>query len=728
MSKILGLRLPASGGTTVSVPPASLDLVPAFAALAERAKGATELLTGAVQILAAALPFSRVLILDCAGSPLAVREAAGAGWGGAGPQALGAALLALPQFTVPQLDWRLGGGVEPESQTGCTIDPLNGSALRALNTALAGAGQADPSAAAVVLWCPLRGHGIGALLAAPDPARSLSAQDESLLRAVFAILGTALGFVLRKRHYARRLKQVRRAKMAWQGTVDALPQIVCVLDPDGTVTRANRAVETWGLGSVTNLGFGKLHELLHPGCRDAECGLATRLSQALANCQGSDGHQFEYADPVLGRELRIRIGRAKGAGAGDAGRPCARRFAVVEDLTHEQIARRRTLRQNRELRRTLEQHSEALSATHEDLRAATSKLADTQVELEETRRRHRLVLENTNAGLLMVTEGRVAYCNARFEELLGYARGALLGAAMQDLLPPGCLAPKVLLGPDGEPAAPQERVCEARRRDGESLWLRISEVGFVSDGEQARFVTAINVTEQILAEQAILASGRKLQSLSRCLISTQEDERKRIAGDLHDGIGQGLSLLKLMLQNLAADRRQAGDEGAADSLRACVDRTQEVIEDVRRLSMDLRPAVLDSGGILLALTRLCREVGQLKRGLAVHLETRVTESEIQEDLKIHLFRIVQESLNNVIKHAGARNVWVRLRRTDTGLKLEIDDDGVGFDLAEMEAPARGLGLSSIKQRASLHQGLLQIASEPGRGTRLCAVWAGSART
>jgi PAS domain S-box-containing protein len=698
-----------------------LDLIQAFARLAQRSQSAEALLGGAARLLASSLPFSRVLVMDCAGSPPAAREAAGIGWAGAGARSLAAALLDLPGVLPGDAGVGAGAGRPGE----WAIKVLRGAALRELNEALAKAGQTGPIGAALTLWYPLRkDHGLAALLAAPERVRGLSPQELSLFPAAFSILGTALGFVLRKRHYARRLRQVRRAKIAWEGTVDALPQIVCVLDADGVVTRVNRAVETWGLGSVTSPSFGNLHELLHPGCSDAACGLAARLTLALSDCQAPDGHQFEYADAALGRELRIKIGCAKGSGVKDAGKPCARRFAVIEDLTLEQLARRRALRQNRELRRTLEQHSEALSASHAHLRAATSQLADTQVELEETRRRHRLVLENTNAGLLMVTEGRVAYCNGRFEELLGYAKGELAGAEMKDLLPPGCLAPQALLGPDGEPAQPQERVCEARRRDGSTLWLRISEVGFVAAGEQVRFITVTNVNDQILAEQAIRSSRRTLQRLSRSLISTQEEERKRIAGDLHDGIGQGLSVLKLMLQNLAADQDEVGDERLAGQLLAAVHKAQEMIEDVRRLSMDLRPAILDSGGVLLALTRLCREVGQLKRGLAVHLETRVQESDVDEALKIHLFRIVQEALNNVIKHAGARNVRVRLDRTDTGLKLEIEDDGVGFDLAQMQAPARGLGLSSMKQRASLQGGVLQITSQPGQGTTLCALWGG----
>jgi two-component system sensor histidine kinase UhpB len=95
---------------------------------------------------------------------------------------------------------------------------------------------------------------------------------------------------------------------------------------------------------------------------------------------------------------------------------------------------------------------------------------------------------------------------------------------------------------------------------------------------------------------------------------------------------------------------------------------------------------------------------------------------VHDALKIHVFRIVQEALNNIIRHAHPTNVWVRLDRCETGLRLTIRDDGVGFDAAEMGNAGRGLGLSSMRQRASLYSGTLTIESEHGRGTTICAIW------
>lgn len=699
-------------------PPESRDLVAAFAVLARRSKSVNALLSGAAQLLSSVSAYERVLVLDCAGRTSVVRDTGGVGWVGGAGRSLGAALLALPDFRIGE---SAGAGVDGSAD--CEIRALDGAGLQALNEALVMAGESD-AAAGLTVWYPLRGHGgVAALMVAREPAGALGAGDRAVLRSAFSILGTALSFATRTRRYARRLKQIRRAKVAWELTVDALPQIVCVLDRDGTVIRANRAIESWGLGSVVQPSFPGLHRLLHPRCGDAQCGLKSRLDLAISDWRVGEEQQFEHVDPQLGRELRVTLGCARPSSGQQSGSACTNRFAVIEDLAKERRSGRRAVRLSRELRHSLELHNQALSVTHEDLRAAVSKLADTRVELEEMRRRHRLVLEHTDAGLLMVTEGQVSYCNARFEALLGYAEGELQGARLQDLIGSGGLAPEILGGGSQQSTSPQKRICEITRPDGVSLWLWISEAGFDDGtGQQTRFITVTDVTERVVAEQAVLASRRKLQGLSRSLLSSQEDERKRVAGELHDGVGQGLTLLKLMLQNLEADQMEPGAADLPARLRVCIDKTQEMIEEVRRVSMALRPAILDTGGILLALQRLSREAGEMKRDLAVHLEIGVRERDIQGSLKIHLFRIVQEALNNVVKHAGARNVWIRLCRSEAGLALEIEDDGVGFDPAGLTGPARGLGLSSMKQRANLHHGDLQITSQPGQGTRLRVLW------
>ncbi|MFY9974857.1 MAG: hypothetical protein WAK53_11415, partial [Chromatiaceae bacterium] len=170
------------------------------------------------------LAYERVLVLDCAGRAPVVRDAGGVGWVGGAGRSLGETLLALPNFRAGA---RAGAAVEGSAE--CEIREFDGAGLGALNGALVMAGEADTAAAALTCWYPLRGHGgVAAVLAAREPLGALGVQDRAILRSAFAILGTALSFATRTRRYARRLKQIRRAKVAWELTVDALPQIVCV--------------------------------------------------------------------------------------------------------------------------------------------------------------------------------------------------------------------------------------------------------------------------------------------------------------------------------------------------------------------------------------------------------------------------------------------------------------------------------------------------------------------
>ena len=678
-----------------------------------------ELLAEAARAIGEGLGCPNVLVVDRVARSFACRYTAGSGWGGASSQRLGAVLDLLigegPGRAVPAR----GSG-----RHHCQVARLDRIDLERLNHQLGALGRVEALGAAWRLEMPLRGHGLIALLAWPQTAREPDDADVCAASILVTMLATALETALRKRAVARRLSQIRRAKAAWEGTVDALPDIVCVLDARGLVTRANRAIETWGLGSVTSTAFGTLHDLLHPGCTQADCGLKGRLDEVRTPGSTAGVQEVEHADPLLGRHLRVKIGRVHATGSPD--RPVARGplYVVVQDISREKRAQQRAIKITEHLRRDLEHNSVALSTTYNDLRNATSKLATLELELVETRRRHRLVLENASVGLLMVRCGKIVYANRRFEEILDLPRGGLVGATIEgaasaDGAPLGWL--RLADGFDRD--HPQERVVHTTRPDGSALWVRCSAVGVSGRAVQrTQFVTLIDVTEQILAQRAARISGQKLQRLTHSLIASQEAERKRIAGDLHDGIGQGLTAVKLTLQNLVAEARPDPDGPAADVLGACIHKTQEMMDEVRRIAMALRPTIIDTGGVLLALDRLCRELAEVARGLEVHRAIGVTEGDIPDAIKIHVFRVAQEALNNVLKHAQASNVWMHLELRNGALWLAIRDDGVGFDPAEVDTRPAGLGLSGMKQRVRLHDGDLRIRSRSGAGTTLVAVW------
>jgi len=216
--------------------------------------------------------------------------------------------------------------------------------------------------------------------------------------------------------------------------------------------------------------------------------------------------------------------------------------------------------------------------------------------------------------------------------------------------------------------------------------------------------------------------GNDADDLAQMLLSAQEDERRKIAADLHDGIGQCLSAVQFAMGGLGQqirDRLTAAEADKYDRLLRTVARS---IEEVRRLSMDLRPPMLDDLGVVSAIDWFCAETRQLFPQIDVVQELSADENAIADPAKIAIFRIVQEACNNACKHSGGKRLRVFLETDAETVWLEVADDGVGFDPASMRRAFAGSGLGSMRQRASLTNGRLVVRSRPGAGTRIIAAW------
>ncbi len=225
-----------------------------------------------------------------------------------------------------------------------------------------------------------------------------------------------------------------------------------------------------------------------------------------------------------------------------------------------------------------------------------------------------------------------------------------------------------------------------------------------------------------------VSSGRQqseLLQLSAQLLEAQESERRRIATDLHDVLGQSLTVIKLLLDEsvmlLAANETRS----AAESLQQVKLKVKDAFEELRSVSMNLRPAIIDDLGILATLSWFFREFETACQGIKVERFFGIEEEGIPIPLKIIIFRIVQEATNNIAKHANASHVRVSLKRTGNTLHLSINDDGDGFDPAgagKSRPFGKGLGLLSMKERAELSGGTYAIESRVGEGTRIDVSW------
>jgi two-component system NarL family sensor kinase len=207
----------------------------------------------------------------------------------------------------------------------------------------------------------------------------------------------------------------------------------------------------------------------------------------------------------------------------------------------------------------------------------------------------------------------------------------------------------------------------------------------------------------------------RFRSVSQGILRVQEAERGRLSRELHDGVGQALTALKMQIELLA---RTAGREGAphAEPLGELVAVADAALQEVRQISHLLRPQMLDDLGLLPTLRWLARSWGQ-RANLEVRVQYEGDEERLPPDLETLVYRLVQEALTNAAKHAGAPLVEVDLRRDLAMVTVEVRDQGRGFDLAgEGAGDTRGFGLRGLRDRVQLFGGQLVVHSAPGRGT------------
>jgi signal transduction histidine kinase len=216
------------------------------------------------------------------------------------------------------------------------------------------------------------------------------------------------------------------------------------------------------------------------------------------------------------------------------------------------------------------------------------------------------------------------------------------------------------------------------------------------------------------------AHAHRRQLLEQILVA-QEDERRRIARELHDEIGQGLTALVLQLSAAESALPEAGPvRPQLETIRA---QTSEMIGNVRRLMLDLRPAVLDDLGFIPAI-RWCVEAHLTPAGIdqQIAISGMDEHDRLPRRLELVTFRLAQEAITNVVRHAGARHVVISLARAAGALEIAVEDDGRGFEVEPLAVPngGRGWGLAGMRERVELLGGTLSVTSAPQRGTR---VWA-----
>jgi signal transduction histidine kinase len=230
-------------------------------------------------------------------------------------------------------------------------------------------------------------------------------------------------------------------------------------------------------------------------------------------------------------------------------------------------------------------------------------------------------------------------------------------------------------------------------------------------------------TQQLKAVEEQTAAQEHVANLLRKVVTAQEDERGRIARNLHDQLGQRLTALRLSLERVQKELAQHDVSG--EEIERALNLTKMIDADIGFLSWELRPAVLDHLGLGVALPRYAREWSE-HYGIEVACKCDAFQGgRLTHESEVALYRIAQEALTNVAKHAHASRVDVLLENRDDSVILVIEDDGVGFDTTDESVTQRGIGLLGMRERAALIGATFQLESKPGEGTSIFVRYAGT---
>jgi two-component system CheB/CheR fusion protein len=331
-------------------------------------------------------------------------------------------------------------------------------------------------------------------------------------------------------------------------------------------------------------------------------------------------------------------------------------------------------------------------------------------------------LLDISGALIVILDpaGRIVAFNHACQEKSGYSLREVKGRTFWDfLLPPEEVdeaksAFARILG-DAGPKSTYERTWIGK--DGSRRVIASSSIGRCgADGAVRQIIsTGIDITPRKLAQDALRRSEEQLRRLMADLITTQEEERKRVARELHDDMNQRMA----MLSNEVATLEQTPSGSARlirKQLRSLRERADQLSDDLRSTAHRLHPSALEHFGLVAAIESHCSDFMKL-HGIQVKLTHRSVPESIPAEVSLCLYRVTQECLHNVAKHSAAREAGVAIEGDKDGILLSVTDSGTGFD-PSLVADQSGLGIVGIRERVRLVDGVVSINSQPGRGTQI----------
>lgn len=335
--------------------------------------------------------------------------------------------------------------------------------------------------------------------------------------------------------------------------------------------------------------------------------------------------------------------------------------------------------------------------------------------LRRSEEQYRLIAENTRdlIGLLDLN-GHILYANPSHRPTLSYEPAELVGTDFFDLIHP---EDRAAVRQAWEQALQQResRSAEVRLKHQDGSWQSFESIGNWILDEMGRPQRVVVLSRDITHRKQAETTLRELPRLIR---EAQETERRRVARELHDSVNQILSAVKFRLQAVEERLQDRDNTAWRDALKAKAN-LEKAMQEVRRISRNLRPSELDDLGLVPAVRSLCREFSE-RTGVPVDLAVSLVPSAMPKDIELNLYRIIQEALGNIQRHARATKVRLELARDGAVLRTTIRNDGPGFDPMAPHRKGRpaGMGLVDMKERAAFVGGSCAVRSSVGTGTEI----------
>ena len=365
--------------------------------------------------------------------------------------------------------------------------------------------------------------------------------------------------------------------------------------------------------------------------------------------------------------------------------------------------------------KTAEETLRAIQSGEVDALMVSGRRGEQVVALKGGEPAYRMLVEAMSEGAATISRnGDLLYCNRKFAELVRTPHEKMIGIAIQSLVAKTERDRfEALLG-EGQKAVVKGEFT-LRCRDGSLLPVHMSLNRFPGYKGHALGMVITDLTEQKRQQAAEIKQAEVTRRLLMDrMLSAQEEERRRIARELHDEAGQLLTSLLVGLRTLEDSRNLADVKTQGLRLRKI---TAQALDEVGRLARGLHPTVLDDHGLSVALSRYVAEYGKT-HNISVDLKLDELDSgSLSSAVQIGLYRIVQEALTNVARHSGAKKVSIKSARSATALEVAIVDDGCGFDAKAVAVSSHRLGIQSMRERAAMLGGTVRFASQR-KGTKV----------